>query len=249
MDMNSKVLAKVDSVVITEADVDATIVALGQRGEAYNNPQGRKAVLEQLINKNLMLCEAKKNLYEYDPKFKAELAKIKDEMLANFAIEKAISSIKVSEDEAKKFYEDHKSELVGGETVDASHILVDSEDKANEILASINDGKITFEDAAKEYSSCPSKEKGGNLGEFGRGQMVPEFDTAVFDMEVGEVKGPVQTQFGYHLIKLNKKNEAKEIPYEDIKPQLMQKVLSDKQQAAYASKLNQLKILFPVDIF
>lgn len=249
MDMNLKVLAKVDSVVITEADVDATIAALGQRGEAYNNPQGRKAVLEQLINKNLMLCEAKKNLYEYDPKFKAELAKIKDEMLANFAIEKAISSIKVSEDEAKKFYEDHKSELVGGETVDASHILVDSEDKANEILASINDGKITFEDAAKEYSSCPSKEKGGNLGEFGRGQMVPEFDTAVFDMEVGEVKGPVQTQFGYHLIKLNKKNEAKEIPYEDIKPQLMQKVLSDKQQAAYASKLNQLKILFPVDIF
>lgn len=249
MDMNSKVLAKVDSVVITEADVDATIAALGQRGEAYNNPQGRKAVLEQLINKNLMLCEAKKNLYEYDPKFKAELAKIKDEMLANFAIEKAISSIKVSEDEAKKFYEDHKSELVGGETVDASHILVDSEDKANEILASINDGKITFEDAAKEYSTCPSKEKGGNLGEFGRGQMVPEFDTAVFDMEVGEVKGPVQTQFGYHLIKLNKKNEAKEIPYEDIKPQLMQKVLSDKQQAAYASKLNQLKILFPVDIF
>lgn len=249
MDMNSKILAKVDSVVITEADVDATIAALGQRGEAYNNPQGRKAVLEQLINKNLMLCEAKKNLYEYDPKFKAELAKIKDEMLANFAIEKAISSIKVSEDEAKKFYEDHKAELVGGETVDASHILVDSADKANEILASINDGKITFEDAAKEYSSCPSKEKGGNLGEFGRGQMVPEFDTAVFDMEVGEVKGPVQTQFGYHLIKLNKKNEAKEIPYEDIKPQLMQKVLSDKQQAAYASKLNQLKILFPVDIF
>ncbi len=249
MDMNSKILAKVDTMVITEADVDATIAALGQRGESYNNPQGRKAVLEQLINKNLMLCEAKKNLYEYDPKFKAELAKIKDEMLANFAIEKAISSIKVTEEEAMKFYEEHKAELVGGETVDASHILVDSEEKANEILASINEGKVTFEDAAKEYSSCPSKERGGNLGEFGKGQMVPEFDNAVFAMEAGEIKGPVQTQFGYHLIKLNKKNEAKEIPFEDIKPQLMQKVLSDKQQAAYASKLNQLKILFPVDMF
>lgn len=249
MDMNSKILAKVDTTVITEADVDATIAALGQRGEAYNNPQGRKAVLEQLINKNLLLCDAKKNLYEYDPKFKAELAKIKDEMLANFAIEKAIANIKVSDEEVKKFYEEHKSELVGGETVDASHILVDSEDKANEILASINEGKITFEDAAKEYSSCPSKEKGGNLGEFGKGQMVPEFDSAVFEMEVDEIKGPVQTQFGYHLIKLNKKNEAKEIPFDDIKPQLMQKVLSDKQQAAYASKLNQLKILFPVDTF
>ena len=249
MDMNSKILAKVDTTVITEADVEATIVALGQRGEAYNNPQGRKAVLEQLINKNLLLCEAKKNLYEYDPKFKAELAKIKDEMLANFAIEKAISGIKVTDEEIKTFYEEHKDELVGAETVEASHILVDSEEKAKEILASINEGKISFEDAAKEHSSCPSSQQGGNLGEFTRGQMVPEFDAAVFDMQVDEIRGPVQTQFGYHLIKLNKKNQAKQIPFEEIKAQLTQKVLSDKQQEAYASKLNQLKILFPVDIF
>ena len=249
MDMNSKILAKVDTTVITEADVDATIAALGQRGEAYNNPQGRKAVLEQLINKNLLLCDAKKNLYEYDPKFKAELAKIKDEMLANFAIEKAIANIKVNDEEVKKFYDDHKAELIGGETVEASHILVDSEEKAAEILANIKEDKISFEDAAKENSSCPSGQKGGSLGEFGKGQMVPEFDKAVFEMEVGELHGPVQTQFGYHIIRLDKKNEAKEIPFEEIKPQLMQKVLSDKQQAAYASKLNQLKILFPVDTF
>ena len=249
MDMNSKILAKVDTTVITDADVDATIAALGQRGEAYNNPQGRKAVLEQLINKNLLLCEAKKNLYEYDPKFKAELAKIKDEMLANFAIEKAIANVKVTDEEVKKFYEEHKSELVGGETVEASHILVDSEEKANEILAEITEGKVIFEEAAKANSSCPSGQKGGSLGEFGKGQMVPEFDSAVFAMEVGEIKGPVQTQFGYHLIRLDKKNEAREIPFEEIKPQLMQKVLSDKQQAAYASKLNQLKILFAVEIF
>lgn len=249
MDINSKILAKVDTIVITEADVDATILALGQRGEAYNNPQGRKAVLEQLINKNLLLCDAKKNLYEYDPKFKAELVKIKDEMLANFAIEKAISGIKITDEEVKKFYDEHKAELMGGETVEASHILVDTKEKAEEILAEINEGKISFEDAAKEHSSCPSSQQGGNLGQFGRGQMVPEFDKAVFEMNDGEIAGPVQTQFGYHLIKLNKKNEAKEIPFDEIKAQLSQKVLSDKQQAAYASKLNQLKILFPVDIF
>ena len=249
MDINSKILAKVENTVITEADVDATIFALGQRGEAYNNPQGRKAVLEQLINKNLLLCDAKKNLYEYDPKFKAELAKIKDEMLANFAIEKAISGIKITDEEVKKFYDDHKAELMGGETVEASHILVDSKEKAEEILAEINEGNISFEGAAKEHSSCPSSQQGGNLGQFGRGQMVPEFDKAVFEMNEGEIAGPVQTQFGYHLIKLNKKNEAKEIPFDEIKAQLSQKVLSDKQQAAYASKLNQLKILFPVDLY
>ncbi|MBR3995830.1 MAG: peptidylprolyl isomerase [Clostridia bacterium] len=170
-------------------------------------------------------------------------------MLANFAIEKAISGIKITDEEVKKFYDEHKAELMGGETVEASHILVDTKEKAEEILAEINEGKISFEDAAKEHSSCPSSQQGGNLGQFGRGQMVPEFDKAVFEMNDGEIAGPVQTQFGYHLIKLNKKNEAKEIPFDEIKAQLSQKVLSDKQQAAYASKLNQLKILFPVDIF
>ena len=245
----SKILAKVGAVVITDADVNETIAALGQRGAGYNTPEGRKAVLDQLVAKNLFLAEAKKNFYEGDPKFKADLAKIKDEMLANFAIEKALSAVKVAEDEIKKFYEEHKAEFLAGESVEASHILVDDEEKAKEILADIKDGKVSFEDAAKANSSCPSKEKGGALGNFTRGQMVPEFETAAFAMNVGDISEPIKTQFGYHIIKLTNKTEAKEIPYEEIKPRLEQKLLADKQQAAYSSKLNQLKILFPVDMF
>ena len=134
-----------------------------------------------------------------------------------------------------------------GESVNASHILVDSEEKANELLAKINAGEISFEDAARENSSCPSKENGGNLGEFTRGQMVPEFDEACFTMEVGQTAGPVKTQFGYHLIRLNSKGEETEMPFDAIKGQLKEKLMQDKQQAAYQSKLNQLKILYPVD--
>ena len=245
----SKILAKVGAVVITEADVNETIAALGQRGAGYNTPDGRRAVLDQLVAKNLFLAEAKKNFYEGDPKFKADLAKIKDEMLANFAIEKALSVVKVSEDEVKKFYDEHKSEFIAGESVEASHILVDNEEKAKVLLVNIRNGKISFEDAAKVNSSCPSKEKGGALGSFTRGQMVPEFENAAFSMNIGEISEPVKTQFGYHIIKVTNKTEAKEIPYEEIKPRLEQKVLADKQQAAYSSKLNQLKILFPVDMF
>ncbi len=245
----SKVLAKVGSVVITEADVNETIAALGQRGAGYNTPEGRRAVLDQLVAKNLFLAEAKKNFYEGDPKFKADLAKIKDEMLANFAIEKALSAVKVTDDEVKKFYDEHKSEFIAGESVEASHILVDEEEKAKVLLVNIRNGKVSFEDAAKANSSCPSKEKGGALGNFTRGQMVPEFENAAFAMNVGDISEPVKTQFGYHIIKVTNKTEAKEIPYEEIKPRLEQKVLADKQQAAYSSKLNQLKILFPVDTF
>ncbi|MBE6658023.1 MAG: hypothetical protein E7604_06210 [Ruminococcaceae bacterium] len=134
-----------------------------------------------------------------------------------------------------------------GPTVNASHILVDSEEKANEILAKINAGEMTFEDAAKEFSTCPSGKEGGSLGDFGRGQMVPEFDEACFTMEVGTLSAPVKTQFGYHIIRLNSKGEETEMPFDTIKAQLKEKLMQDKQQAAYQSKLNQLKILYPVD--
>ena len=138
---------------------------------------------------------------------------------------------------------------MGEETVNASHILVDSEDKALEILTKIKAGEISFEEAAAENSSCPSKANGGNLGDFGKGQMVPEFDVAVFSMEVGEITdAPVQTQFGYHLIKLNAKNPATEIPLSEIAGEIKEAMLSEKRRTAYEKKINQLKILYPVDI-
>ena len=77
--------------------------------------------------------------------------------------------------------------------------------------------------------------------------MVPEFDQAVFSMNEGEVKGPVKTQFGYHLIKLNSKNAAKPFEFADIKEQIKQMMYKERQQKALQSKINQLKILYPVD--
>ncbi len=249
MDANIRILAKVGTAVITEADVTAAIAGMGAKAQAYNSPEGRRAILDQLVNKQLLIGEAKRNFYEADPAFQAQLAKIKDELLANFAIEKALAGVKVDEAEVKQFYEDHKSEMVADETVEASHILVDTEEQAKAIAADIAAGKISFADAARQYSTCPSSAEGGALGAFGRGQMVPEFDAAVFAMEVGEISAPVKTQFGYHLIQLTGKNEAAAIPYEQIKAQLAQQVLADKQQKAYTSKINQLKIMIPVDLY
>ena len=244
-----KILAKVGNTVITEADVMETIAALGPRGAGYNSPEGKKAVLEQIIAKNLFLNEAKANFYEADSRFIADLAKVKDEMLANFAIEKALSAVTVTTQEVREFYDEHKDEFVAPETVTASHILVEDEDKIREIAADIAAGKITFEDAAAQFSTCPSGKQGGSLGEFGRGQMVPEFEEAAFAMSVGEISEPVKTQFGFHLIKLEAKSEAENLTFEQVEAQLRKTVLQTKQQAAYSSKINQLKILYPVDIY
>ena len=246
---SSPVLAQVNGKAITEEDVTRFIMAMGRSGQAYNNPQGRAAVLEQLIAQRLFLLDAQRNLYEREQAFKDQLAAVKEQLLMEYAIGKCVESVRVTEDDVRGYYDAHKAEMMDEETVNASHILVDSEDKANEILAAIHAGEITFEDAAKAHSTCPSSQQGGNLGDFGRGQMVPEFDEACFTMEVGTLTGPVQTQFGYHLIKLNARNEAEQIPYENVKEQIRAKLMGEKQQSAYQSKINQLRILYPVDKF
>ena len=244
-----KILANVGPLTVKESEVEEFILSLGQRGQAYNNPEGRKVILEQLIGNKLLLLDARKNLYETEPEFKAELAKMKENLLINYAGGKVISAVTVSDKEIEAYYEENKNQFGGGETVNASHILVDSEEKALELLAKIKAGEISFEDAAKENSSCPSKENGGNLGDFGKGQMVPEFDEAVFAMEVGAISdAPVKTQFGYHLIKLNDKKESETMPFAEIKDEIKEGLLGEKRRAAYDSKINQLKILYPVDM-
>lgn len=247
--MENKILATVQGAPITEADVDEFLAGLGQRGAGYNTPEGRAMILDEIIGSRLLLLDAKRNLLEAEPAFQAQLKKMKDNLLAGYAAQKAVGGVTVTDADAKKYYEENKDKLTSGESVNASHILVDSEEKALEILAKIKEG-MSFEDAAKEYSSCPSKENGGNLGDFGRGQMVPEFDSAVFAMEVGAItETPVKTQFGYHLIKLNSKKAAEPIPYEKIADKIKDQLLGQKQGAAYESKINQLKILYPVDKF
>ena len=247
--MADKILATVGSLTVTEKDLAELMRGLGQRGQAYNTPEGRRALLNQVINNKLLLLDARRNLYEAEEAFRSELNRLKEGLLISYAGEKAIASVNVTEAEAKQYYEENKAEFTSGETVNASHILVKTEDEAKKIYEDIKSGKVSFEDAAREYSQCPSKDAGGNLGSFERGQMVKEFDEAVFSMSVGEItETPVKTQFGYHLIMLNSKDEGKEYPYEEIADQIKAGLLNEKRRKAYESKINQLKIMYPVDI-
>ena len=244
-----KILAKVGTLTVTEAEVNEFLASLGPRGQSYNNPEGRRVVLEQLIGNKLLLQDARRNLMEGEAEFRAELARLKDKLLISYAGNKIFTNVKVTEDEVKLYYEENREQFVAEATVNASHILVDTEERALEILEEIKSGKTTFEDAAKANSSCPSGQNGGSLGDFGRGQMVAEFDSAVFSMEVGEISSaPVKTQFGYHLIKLNSKSEATPRALEEIKAELTEALLAEKRQKAYESKINQLKIVYPVDM-
>ena len=146
-----------------------------------------------------------------------------------------------TEEEIKEYYEANKSKYSKGASVHAKHILVDNEEKCTELLNAITSGEKVFEDVAKESSSCPSGANGGDLGEFGRGQMVKEFEDAAFAAEVGHIVGPVKTQFGYHLIKVEDKKEAGESNLEEVKDQIRAELSQKKQEEAYRAKVDELK--------
>ena len=244
-----KVLAKVGALTVTEGEVEEFLSALGPRGQGYNNPEGKKVILEQIIGNKLLLQDARRNLFEGEADFRAELARLKERLLISYASNKVVAGIKVTEDEVRAYYNDNLDKFATGESVNASHILVDSREKALEILNKIKAGEVTFEDAARENSTCPSGQNGGSLGDFTRGQMVPEFDKAVFEMQVGEIsEEPVATQFGFHLIKLNSKSEGGNASFEQVSAELTEVLLNEKRHKAYESKINQLKIVYPVDL-
>ncbi|MBO4392381.1 MAG: peptidylprolyl isomerase, partial [Clostridia bacterium] len=117
-------------------------------------------------------------MLEFDKDFKSQLAAVKDELLTKYAISKTLAGITVSDAEAKKYYDEHADQFVVEDVISASHILNNDPDLLSTLRDDIINGTISFEDAAKKYSTCPSGKNGGSLGEFGRGQMVKEFEDA-----------------------------------------------------------------------
>ncbi|MBO3446409.1 MULTISPECIES: peptidylprolyl isomerase [Clostridia] len=243
--MEKKVLATVGEKEITNYDVESALSSLDPyQAMHFNTEEGKKQLLEDLVNQELFYIEAKENQLHNDEEFKTEMKKIEENMLKQYAINKVLSEIKLTEEEKKAFFEANKSKFNKSETASAKHILVDSEDLAGELLNKIKANEISFEDAASSHSTCPSKDAGGDLGSFPRGQMVPEFEEAVFNMNKGEVAGPVKTQFGYHLIKLEDIQKGGESEYEEVKNEIEKTLMYQKQSEAYSNKLNDLKSRF-----
>ena len=238
---NQEILATVAGEVITEADVNAFIQNMPKEQQMYaSNPQFRQQIVDQLINYRLFSKYAEDMKMDETAEFEAALNNARKEILASMAISETVKAVEVTEEDMKAFYEENSNYFEKGATVSAKHILVKEEDKCQEILEEIIAGKV-FEEAAQQYSTCPSGQKGGDLGEFGKGQMVKEFEEAAFAAEIGQVVGPVKTQFGYHLIKVEAKNEATVTPFEEVKEQIRRNLMQQKQNKAYADKAAELK--------
>lgn len=141
--------------------------------------------------------------------------------------------ISITEEEQKTYFEENKEAFNQQEEVKARHILVETEKEALDIKEKLDAGE-SFEKLAKEHSIDPSnKEQGGELGFFSKGKMVPEFENVAFSLKVGEISSPVKTSFGYHIIEVEDKKEAKEANYEDSKEDVKDMIFQQKFPDAY----------------
>lgn len=245
--MSEKVLAVAAGHEITEKELNDLIANYPPEQQIYlANPQAKDELLEQLIGFHLFAKMAEEQKIRESKEYRETLEKMKNELASHMAATSVIEKVTVDEKEIKKFYDENPSQFVAGAQVSAKHILVEEKEQAEKIAKEIAGGK-DFAEAAKEYSTCPSSEKGGDLGYFGKGQMVPEFEKAAFGGEIGKVLGPVQTQFGFHLILVEDKKEEKKVSYEEIKDNLYSQLLQQRKQEKYANTVKELEAKYGVE--
>jgi peptidyl-prolyl cis-trans isomerase C len=226
---DDKIVAKVNGKPITEGDMK---YAEGELGSELGNLPAevkRRALAEYLIDNALFAEAAEAEKLGATPEFEEQMRYLRQRLLREQYFEKTLKGA-IDEEEAKKIYDVRVASLKTEDEVAARHILVDSEEKAKELRAKIVDG-ADFAEVAKENSTDPgSKEQGGLLGYFTKGQMVPEFDAAVFKMLKGQVSEPIKTNFGWHIIKLEDRRRKEPPSFDDVKTTIMNSLAVRKAQ-------------------
>jgi len=250
-------ISRYDDAVLSSLD-QATIVSF------------KKNILNQLIDYELLFQQAQKEkikisndeinleidkikdnfptLEEFNEALKAnnitldQLKKdIKRQLIINSILEEAKSQVSISDEELLEYYNENKESFLEPEQVHARHILVETEEEANNLLLLLKEGLTDFAELAKEKSTCPSAEKGGDLGFFAKGQMVKEFEDAAFSLKPGEISDVVQTQFGYHIIKCEEKKEEYSPTFEEAKERISNTLRSQRENEAISALISKLK--------
>ena len=195
---------------------------LKYRSQQQNGQSGeidRQALINELVNRQLLLQEAKKQNLDENPAVAFRIQQLQADALIQALIQKEAQSKPISESELKKEY-DQRVAASDAKEYKASHILLKSEQEAKDVIKELDNGAV-FADVAKAKSTGPTAKNGGDLGWFNANQMVPPFTQAVAKMKKGTYsKTPVKTQFGWHVIKLEDERKVSPPKFEEVKDQL-----------------------------
>jgi peptidyl-prolyl cis-trans isomerase C len=224
------VIAKVNGKAITEADLKLADAEIGSELGQVPEANRRQLLLEFMIETLVFADAAETAKLGSGPVFDAKMAFLKRRALRDMYYEQSIKGA-IKDADAKAYYDEQVKAIKPQEEVNASHILVEKKELADEIAAKLKKGG-DFAALSKEHSKDPgSKENGGSLGFFGRGQMVPPFEEAVFKLaKKGDLSEPVQSQFGWHIIRLDDKRTKSAPPFESVKERIVNALVGQKAQ-------------------
>jgi len=210
--------------------------------------KNKKNLLDDMIVESLFLEDAVRKGLGRDKEIKDLLIEAKKKIIiAKFIKTEVDDKVRVSEEEMKAFYEEHKEEFKAPEMWRASHILVASEGEAKDIAAELAKGSV-FEDVARARSIDATSRRGGDVGYFRKGQVMPEFENTCTGLSVGRTSAIVHTQFGYHIIKLTDKKSEELEPYESAKPKIENALKLKKRDELFNELVVSLKEKYRVRI-
>ena len=257
------ILAQVGSYKLTLEEFETQIQSLPPQLQMalLRNPQLKEQFLDRWVDITLIAQEARDKKLDQDPEIQAKLEDIMNAVLAQEFLQREIEGkVKITDDEIETYYKGHEEEFTNPESAKARHILLkvpegadekawkEAESKAKDIKKKLENGE-DFAELAKKYSDDPgSKNKGGDLGFFTKGRMVPEFESAAFSLKPGELSDPVKTNFGYHLIEVQEKKAASTKTLAEVQAQIRQTLQTEKQQQLQDALIEKLKAKYPVKV-
>ncbi|MCX6052397.1 MAG: peptidyl-prolyl cis-trans isomerase [Campylobacterales bacterium] len=253
--LSAQTLVTVNGTAISQNDVDTELMNATQgrfnQVPADKQAEFRKQVLDQLVAKELVFGDAKETGILKSKEFEEEYEKVKERIKKELAIQvwqkKELDKVVVSDKELKEYYDKNKEEFNEKESVHARHILVKTDEEAKAVITELKSLKgdalkEKFVEIAKAKSTGPGGEKGGDLGFFAKGQMVPAFDEKVFSMPVGTITPePVQTQFGFHVIYLEEKKPETTRGFTEVKSFIDQRLKMEKFKTVMKTKIDVLQ--------
>jgi peptidyl-prolyl cis-trans isomerase C len=236
-----KVVARVNGQAVTESDMRLAESELGP--ELANLPPDvkRRALAEYLIDNMLFAEAAEAAKLASTPAFEEQMRYLRRRVLREQYFENTLRSA-VTDEEIRQIYDTRVASMPAEDEFAARHILVDSEDKAKKLRKQIVDGG-DFAALAKENSTDPgSKDQGGLIGYFTKGQLVPEFEAVVIKLQKGEVSEPVKTTFGWHIIKLEDRRRKEPPPFDKVKETIANSLVVRKAQERAAALREKAKL-------
>jgi peptidyl-prolyl cis-trans isomerase C len=241
---DSPVIASVDKDSITENDFLREVGKIPEWARVqFKGDEGKNKFLDELIKRELIYQHAKKMRLDNNEEYLAKIKEFEKMTLVSLVLKKEIEEKAFVDDkEAQEFFDQNADKFTIGTQLKASHILVETEEEAIGVQERINNGE-SFPELAKELSKDKgSALKGGDLGYFGRGKMVPEFERAASSLKPGEVSDPVKTRFGYHIIKLVDIKKGDPASFEQSKESIKKQLLAEKRKKLFDSYVEKLKL-------